>query len=179
MAKLSKLAIFWYIMVTPVVLIDGIFVLNRAPANSPNPRHPLADTIPFSYWTIYERYDRRYAPNDDAFVVAQSYLNLLEVFLGLVILFLALCGAQGSAIKLSIVVSMMTLYKTILYFVMDIAEGGKFTKHNSFQDNCLMVLLPSSFWILVPGIILYQCFSSLTLKSAPEKKAKSSKKKKN
>lgn len=161
-ASLSKLALVWFTLVTPIVLIDGIFVLTRAPASASDHTHPLADTIPFKYWTIYAQYDRRYSSNDDAFVVAQSYLNLAEVALGMVAVVLEVAlKAHGAALKLAIVVCMMTLYKTIIYYVMDVVEGGTYTKHNSPREQFLMVTLPSSFWVIVPAFIMKQCFDSL------------------
>lgn len=160
-ATLPLLATVWFVVLAPIVVIDGIFVLTRA--TSPGGAHPLGDTVPFSYWAIYAKYDRRYAPNDDAFVVAQSWLNIVEVVMGLLTALLGLCKVNNLAIKLAIVVNMMTLYKTVMYYLIDIAENGKYTHHNTFQEQLLMVILPSSFWIIIPCIILRQCFRALNV----------------
>ncbi|EPY38735.1 hypothetical protein AGDE_05194 [Angomonas deanei] len=151
-AQLPLIAKIWFALVTPIVLIDGLFVLNRQPVGS-NAPHPLANTVPFNFWLIYEKYDRRYAPNDDAFVVAQSYLNLMEIALGLVAIALSFLKKDDLAIKLAALVCCMTFYKTVLYFVMDIVEGGKYTKHNSMKDQIQFVIIPSSFWLIVPAYI--------------------------
>ncbi|CAD2215508.1 hypothetical protein AGDE_04290 [Angomonas deanei] len=71
----------------------------------------------------------------------------------------------------------MTFYKTVLYFVMDIVEGGKYTKHNSMKDQIQFVIIPSSFWLIVPAYILYVCLGLLkqVTVAAPRKPAKSKK----
>jgi len=87
---LPTLAKCWFLVVAPIVAIDATFVLYRA--SNANEPHPLGETIPFKYWTTYAVYDRRYAPNDDAFVVAQSWMNGIEVLLGLVAVLLSFMG---------------------------------------------------------------------------------------
>lgn len=175
-AKLPILAAIWFASVTPIVLVDGIFVLKRQPATAADLTHPLSQTFPFNYWLIYEKYDRRYAPNDDAFVVAQSYLNMVEVFLGLMTLVLAFAGNHSCAIKLAFSVALMTFYKTVLYLLMDIVEGGAYTHHNTQKEQLLFVLLPSSFWLLIPGIIMKLCWSRMQ-GAVAERKPKSEAKK--
>ncbi|KPA80928.1 hypothetical protein ABB37_04328 [Leptomonas pyrrhocoris] len=169
-AGLPLLAAVWFSAVAPVVLIDGIFVLTRSlHAKVP---HPLSEVFPFKYWLIYARYDRRYGPNDDAFVIAQSWLNLVEVVLGLLAVLLSLRRASNAAVKLGILVATMTMYKTVLYFMLDVAEEGRYTKHNTLIDQLTMVVIPSSFWIIVPAVIIKQCFGVLALTSVPEPKGK-------
>ncbi|KAK7198103.1 Emopamil binding protein [Novymonas esmeraldas] len=155
----------WFLLSAPVVVVDAIFVLMRA--NSVDVPHPLADTPPFKYWLIYAEHDHRYAPNDDAFVVLQSWLNLVEVALGLLVALLALGRAQNAAIKLAIVVSLMTLYKTVIYLGIDVVEGSKYTKHNTLQDQVLMFVIPSSVWLVASSVILRQCFSALVVANVP------------
>ncbi|CAC9499470.1 conserved hypothetical protein [Leishmania infantum JPCM5] len=164
-AALPLLAKIWFLVVAPVVILDAIFVLTRA--KSVNLPHPLAEVVPFRYWAIYARYDRRYAANDDPFVVVQSWLNLVEVAMGLFVTLLAICDAQNLAIKLAIVVCLMTLYKTVFYCLIEIAEGGKHTRHNTVSEKLTMLIAPLSVWILVPSLILRQCFRALAVASVP------------
>lgn len=44
-----------------------------------------------------------------------------------------------------IVTSVMTLYKTVMYFMMDVVEKGKYTNHNAAMQKIMMILIPSSF----------------------------------
>lgn len=168
MAKVTvpKLALLWYALVTPVVIIDAIFVLQRSKSGP----HPLAEVVPFNFWVLYAEYDKRYSPNDDAFVVVQSYLNLVEVTLGVLVLLLALFRSRLPAVKLSLVVSAMTIYKTVMYFAMDVVEGGKYTAHNSIPNQLMMVMVPSSFWVVIPSIIFAKCWSQLVPYPMPVKK---------
>ncbi|KAG5499259.1 hypothetical protein JIQ42_04072 [Leishmania sp. Namibia] len=158
---LPLLAKVWFLAVAPAIILDAIFVLMRP--QSVDVPHPLAEVFPFTYWTIYAQYDRRYAANDDAFVVVHSWLKLVEVVMGFFAVLCSLWNIQSHAIKLAIVVSLMTLYKTVLYCLIDIVEGGKYTHHNTLQDRLIMLIAPWSLWFIVPSIILHQCFRALAV----------------
>lgn len=156
------LATLWFMATTPIVMVDAIFVLTRAlPESCADPRiHPLEKYFPFKLWSVYASYDNRYYPNDDAFVTVQSYLNLLEVILGLLAVVLTLLKFHRAGLGLGMIVSVMTVYKTVMYFLMELMEDGKYTKHNTMMENSIMVWLPSSFWIVIPTINFFQIFSS-------------------
>lgn len=160
---MPRTATFWFIITLPIVLIDGAYVLLRAPPGTYlDPSiHPYADTLPLSLWNTYAAHDHRYQSNDDAFVVAQTYLNFVEAALGLVALCVALLGFYRLGLATAIIVSLMTVYKTVIFFLMDVVEGGKFTKHNTFQEKLTVIWLPSSLWIIIPSIIILQCFNAL------------------
>ncbi|KAG5475344.1 hypothetical protein LSCM1_03457 [Leishmania martiniquensis] len=164
-ATLPLLAKVWFLATAPAVIVDSIFVLMR-PQRADVP-HPLAEVVPFTYWTMYAQYDRRYTANEDAFVVVQSWMNLAEVAMGVCALFLSMCNRQSDAIKLTIVVALMTLYKTVLYCLVDVAEGFKYTRHNPFQDRLTMLIAPWSLWIITPSILLYQCFRAPAVENVP------------
>ncbi|EAN79146.1 Emopamil binding protein, putative [Trypanosoma equiperdum] len=175
--RLPTVATAWLLLTAPVVLLDAVFVLNRP--KTPDTPHPLGELVLFQPWTVYATYDRRYAPNEDAFVVAQSWMNLLEVTLGLLALLLSFSGYWKSAIKLAAVVSVMTFSKTLLYFVMDFVEGGEYTRHIGYLDKLLMVLLPSSVWIIAPFFTAIRCLQSLSQAGSPGSGDNSPKKRKN
>lgn len=160
---MPSLATAWFVMTFPIVIIDAAYVLLRAPPGTyADPlRHPFGDVLPLSLWNLYAEHDHRYASNDDAFVVAQSYLNLAEAALGLLALMVALLGFYRAGLVTAIVVSLMTVYKTVIFFLMDFVEKGKFTNHNSLEDKIKFIWAPSSFWIIIPSIILVQCFGAL------------------
>lgn len=163
-AQISKFALFWFLLVIPLAIIDGVFVLTRASPTAEDPTHPLAKTIPFKYWTIYANHDRRYQPNNDVFVVVQSYLGLVEVALGILVVLLEVAAKNHvAALKLAICVSMMTLYKTVIFYAMDYANGCEYTKHNTAMNKFLVVTLPSCFWIIIPAFLIWQCFEGLKL----------------
>lgn len=145
--RLSKLSVLWLLVSIPIVIIDATFVLNR-------PWTLEQTTPPFSLWVTYTKYDKRYADAVDGFVRLQSWLNLVEVALqGLAVM--------TDSVKLAAAVSLMTLYKTVMYFGMEEADYGKYTKHNSFEDWLLMVGIPSAFWIVMPAYVLWDCARQL------------------
>ena len=171
---LSKLAYFWFILATFTVLIDLTYVLTRPKAPATSAEHPLASTFPFSGWTLYTQFDKRYAPNDDAFVVVQSWCNAGECVLQLLAVMASLASAYAFAHKVTVVVCVMVTYKTIMYALMEFADGSKFTQHNTTKDLLTMVVIPSSFWIIVPLILLKRSINALSLRPVPlsSKKAK-------
>jgi hypothetical protein len=56
----------------------------------------------------------------------------------------------------------MTVSKTVLYFMMDKVAGNVFTGHNNWNDFLLMYVLPSSFWIVLPSIVIYMIFNRIS-----------------
>jgi hypothetical protein len=157
---LSGLTITWFLLTSIIVSIDLVYVLTRP--NDASTRHPLASNYVFAQWEYYSTFDKRYAVNDDPFVVVQSLCNAVEVVLQLTAVLLHAAGKYTTANTLALVVAVMTLYKTIMYGMMEHFEGGKYTKHNSTADLIQMVVIPSSFWIIIPGMIVAQSWRRVT-----------------
>lgn len=160
---LPTLAIFWLLSMIFVIPIDAVYVLLRAaPGESPDPAfHPYGEMRPISWWNTYAAYDHRYRPNDDVFVVVQAYLNLAELVIGYVAVTVGILGYHRTGLGMTIAVSIMTIYKTVIYFMMDIVDGGMYTNHNSFAAKTMMITFPASIWIVVPAMIVFQCFTAL------------------
>lgn len=157
---LSGLAITWFLLTSIIVSIDLVYVLTRP--NDASKRHPLSSNYVFAQWEYYSTFDKRYAVNDDAFVVVQSLCNAVEIVFQLFAVLLHAAGKYTTANTLALVVSVMTLYKTVMYGMMEHFEGGKYTNHNSTADLIQMVVIPSSFWILIPGVIVLQSWRRVT-----------------
>ena len=149
---LSRLSVLWLLVSIPIVLIDATFVMSR-------PESLGATTLPFSGWVLYTQYDKRYADAVDGFVRMQSWLNYVEVALQGVAVML-------DSVKLALLVSVMTLYKTVMYFLMEEADHGKFTKHNTTVDWLKMVFIPSLFWIVFPAYVAWDCLRKLQVVGA-------------
>jgi hypothetical protein len=165
---LSKLAYFWFVLATATVILDLSYVLLRPQFPGATPAdHPLANTFPYNGWTLYAQYDKRYAPNTDAFVVVQSWCNLGECALQLLAVIASLSGGYQFAHKVAVVVCVMVTYKTIMYGMMEHFDGSKFTAHNSTQDLIQMVIIPSSFWIVIPVILARRSLAALSLRPVP------------
>lgn len=161
---LSTFAVIWLVVSGLICIIDATFVLLR-PATLPG---GSLDVYPYKFWAVYIEHDKRYAALEDAFVSLQSVLNLVELALQFVIVFLNARGRHAAAHKLCILVSVATLYKTVIYFGMEIFDGFPFTKHNSQFDLVTMVIIPSSFWIIIPAWVAYESLSKLGLKGKQE-----------
>ena len=56
------------------------------------------------------------------------------------------------AAKIVIVLEICTMYKTIIYFMLEIMSGFEYTKHNHVAIVILVALL-SLPWIIVPGLL--------------------------
>lgn len=159
---LPRLAIIWFIFVVPVVILDASYVLLRAaPGEMASPAiHPMHYFPLFQPWNVYAKYDHHYQASDDAFTPCQAVLNLCEITLGLAAIAIDMLEYHKGALILGIMLCTMMIYKTIIFFLMDVFEGGEYTKHNTFQDKLLMIWIPSSFWIIIPAILLTQIFSA-------------------
>jgi hypothetical protein len=146
----------WFIVSSVTVVIDLTFVLGR-------PATLQATTPPYVWWVLYTKHDKRYGDMKDGWVVAQSWLNALEVAFQLIAVLASLLKINQFANKLALVVSTMTLYKTVIYFLIEYFEDYKFTKHNSEKDLMLMVVIPSGVWIVMSAIVALQSWAKLRL----------------
>ena len=168
---LSAFTIFWFLMSFVTVCIDAAFVLGR-------PGTLTTDQLPFTMWQLYAQHDRRYGDMKDAFVIAQSYVNFIEVGLQLLAVILHFTGARSAALCIAIAVSMATCLKTVLYGLMEEFDGHKFTKHNSTVDLWTMVIIPSSFWVMIPIYVIINCMGKLQAKPAAAAKISDERKRK-
>jgi hypothetical protein len=161
--------IAWFLIGGLICTFDGLFVLLRPrslPGGDLATSGPLAPI--FQGWHKYIEVDKRYADMDDAFVVLQSYLNMFEIAVGFIAVALSLSGARAMAHRVAIVISAITMEKTILYLALDYAEGLKYTKHNDTFTLVTMWLIPSCLWILFPLMVIVSSFSRLGTKGEIE-----------
>jgi hypothetical protein len=158
---LSKFAIIWLILSGLICIIDATFVIFR-PGSLPGGN--LVKYFPvWIGWHQYIQHDKRYADLHDAWVVLQSYMNLVEVALQFLCVYLNKKGNFNLAHKIFIVISICTFYKTVIYFGMEVFEGFPFTKHNSNKDLLLMVIIPSSFWVIIPFYLAVESLGKLSV----------------
>lgn len=161
---LPKFAIFWLVVSSLIVAIDASYVLLQPATQNTN-------AVPYKFWDLYATYDKRYASQEDAFGYLQSSLNVFEIALALGVVVLDLfilnrakkSSSSSIPLKLAIIQQMMVLYKTVIYLGLERGEGYHYTRHNSLADGVLMVLIPSSFWITVPAVVIWQCLGRLSV----------------
>jgi len=138
----------WLSVSIPVVLWDLSYVLARP--------HSMPGGAWAALWKPYVLYcfaDGRYADMTDAWSVAQSVGNLVEVALTV----LALWRLRGRMLWLALFsVSLMCFWKTCLYFLVEVCSQGQYTKQNSWTQLLLLYILPSSAWLLGPAYVMYE-----------------------
>jgi hypothetical protein len=114
-------------------------------------------------WKLYGLYaqiDKLYGPlahsssADIAWNTTQSLLNLAEIAVTLLYLWFVREKAAFSNV-IGILISVMTAYKTIIYFMLEGLQGWQHTHHNDFQTFYLGYIIPSSIWIVVPAVVIF------------------------
>jgi hypothetical protein len=156
---LSKVAIVWTLISVSCGAVDTAFVLLR-------PWSLSTTEQPWATWQVYASFDTRYASMTDGLVVVFAYCTIAEGVLGLLAIATSVAGAHGFAHKTAIVASVMTIYKTLMYFGVEHAEGNPFTKHADPVGFLQNVTIPASFWIILPAFIMSQAFRQLRLGAA-------------
>ena len=111
--RLPKWMWSWLVVSSTLVLYDVGFVLTRPASFTGGSLHWL-----FFPYDSYLRYDPVYSDVHDAFGIAQSYINLLELALILAALLLARALPSSSTPHLLVLIATSsTLFKTLLYIV--------------------------------------------------------------
>eukprot|EP01102_Stenamoeba_stenopodia_P010097 TRINITY_DN3002_c0_g1_i1.p1 TRINITY_DN3002_c0_g1~~TRINITY_DN3002_c0_g1_i1.p1 ORF type:complete len:204 (+),score=42.64 TRINITY_DN3002_c0_g1_i1:70-612(+) len=151
---LPSWAYWWFYISFPIVIWDASYVLTR-----PHSMHGGSLNAIFSPYELYITADRRYADITDGFVIGQSWLNLIEVLLGV---FACLRRGTPSALVLGYSSALMSLAKTILYFMCEFLGGFKYTGGTDLQTFITLFFIPSFFWVLFPGLIVWSGYNRLT-----------------
>lgn len=138
----------WFGATIPVILWDAGFVLMRP------------DSLPGGSWDwlwgAYELYlsvDRRYGDTGQAFVLAQTWMNLFEAALGAVTLWLA-ARERPAACLLAFSVALMTAFKTVLYFLVEVASGFASIGQAELWRILLFYVGMNGIWVVVPTAIV-------------------------
>ncbi|KAK3323037.1 hypothetical protein B0H66DRAFT_218712 [Apodospora peruviana] len=173
----QPIVLLWLAVSIPLILWDSAYVLLR-PHSMPGGK--LHKPI-WSLYTIYARVDYMYGfpqwEANNGFTAAQTTLNLIEtVFL------LAYAGLwyrharptgnkigekvvsgrpAALAVLLGFSACVMTLSKTVLYWLNEYFSGFGNIGHNSFVDLVVYWIIPNGLWLVFPTYILYQLGSEI------------------
>lgn len=143
---IPRWALVWFAVTAAIVTWDVGFVLLR-PASLPGgSMHWL--------WVPYDLYltvDRRYAEIGDDFVVAQSWMNLVEVGLALLVLRFR---ARPVGLLLAFAVALMTTAKTTLFGLTELASGCASIGHAPLWKQILLFWMLNGIWVVVPASIV-------------------------
>ncbi len=135
-----------------IVLFDAFYVINR-PATLKN--GSLAWL--FEPYQIYIQYDTLYGPNNDSFVVIQSWMNLVEAVLLLISVWLSVSSCRIKNIigaHLAVITSVMVFWKTVVYVFYSADWTTRAVKE--FQIEAILYYwLPTSLWIIFPFLVVY------------------------
>lgn len=180
----SNLSLIWLVISLPLVIWDTAYVFLRPHSMAGGKLqwplwmpYELYATVDYVYG--WPSYDRR-----DGFTAAQASLNVVETigYLGYLYIIYSqgnqtTTRGRGAPSKKQIgwlgqtravhgrwaayavlileSVSLMTLSKTILYWLNEAFSGFANIGHNSFADLVVLWVIPNGAWIVIPAYMLY------------------------
>lgn len=171
----STAALAWLAVSLPLVAWDTGYVLLR-------PRSMPGGDLHWPLWVPYELYGRvdhvygfKQWDLGNGFTAAQASLNLVETLMYLYYLYVVWSSAgaktpaaAGSGKRAAITgrpaaravlvlfsALVMTLSKTILYWLNESWSGFDNIGHNTAWDLCFLWVIPNGMWIVVPGYLIY------------------------
>ncbi|KAI0060100.1 hypothetical protein BV25DRAFT_1993127 [Artomyces pyxidatus] len=164
----------WFLLTAPVIIWDATYCFFR-------PRSMLGGDLHW-IWKPYELYQEvdyvygvRSYESGDGFTNAQSFLNVVETGLNLLYLYLAHVTKLPSASVVGFASVVMTLSKTVLYWLQEYYCGGCSVGHNDFQTLFVYWIIPNGLWLVVPTYIIYalgkDIAASMNVAASVEKKA--------
>ncbi len=145
----------WAVIGSLVCLWDATYVLTR-------PRSMAKGDL-FQIFMPYAKYitvDPLYGNLKNAFVVAQSCMNYVEVSLTLfsVILY-HIFRRRNLGCLVLLIASVMTWSKTVLYFIHDFFERPLHPQELPIKietwEYLFLFIIPSSFWIILPFVCMW------------------------
>ena len=147
--KLPRWVFVWFIITTCIQTYDACYELLGPISHVGGPLSWL-----WAGHVLYGTYDATYGGTQtDAWGEAQSWMNLLEVIVLIVVLSVRR-SKPAAAVVLGLVVSTATLWKTVAYFVIEACSGLEKT-HAALDRGDLagflfVGVLPNLFWIGIP-----------------------------
>ncbi|KAI8331059.1 hypothetical protein BC941DRAFT_439674 [Chlamydoabsidia padenii] len=112
-------------------------------------------------YNLYAKIDHFYGPQaleaKDGFTGAQAFLNVVESILNLTYLYFAHQPMKYNINKVNLLgfaAALLTLNKTVLYWLNEIFSGMNHTGHNTTFDFVCLWVIPNGAWIIVPGWIV-------------------------
>ncbi|KAI8139746.1 hypothetical protein BJV82DRAFT_521352 [Fennellomyces sp. T-0311] len=148
----------WFLISSIIVLWDAGYCLLR-----PHSMEGGKYNFLWRPYNLYAKIDTLYGieaiESNNGFTGAQgkSFMNLVENALNFSYLYYVSSNPQkpGRASLIGFTAAIMTVAKTVLYWLVDFFAGMAHTGHNNLQDYILLWIIPNGAWILVPGLIAY------------------------
>ncbi|KAI0025016.1 hypothetical protein F4780DRAFT_724070 [Xylariomycetidae sp. FL0641] len=165
----TRLTLLWLAVSLPLVVWDSGYVLGR-------PHTMEGGALHWPVWAPYKLYgavDHVYGwPAFDAgrgFTAAQGALNVVEtaMYLGYLWLYAragdsssagrkALVGRPAAvAVLLAFSAAVMTLSKTVLYWLQEYFGNYENIGHNNLRDLIVLWIIPNGAWLIFPTYMIY------------------------
>ncbi|KAG6813672.1 hypothetical protein H0H92_008520 [Tricholoma furcatifolium] len=134
----------WFVLTAPLMLWDAGYCLMR-------PRSMVGGDLHWIWkpYELYEKVDYVYGvqafENGEGFAGAAAVLNVLEISMNLVYLYLAHARASDVAPLFGYTGAVMTLAKTILYMSQEYFCNGCSTGHNNLRTTVLFWVMPNLY----------------------------------
>ncbi|KAI0321145.1 hypothetical protein OF83DRAFT_1161946 [Amylostereum chailletii] len=144
----------WFLVTTPVIIWDASYCFLR-------PRSMVGGDLHWIWkpYEIYQNIDYVYGlpafERGDGFTNAQSFLNIVETVMNVLYLYLAHVVEWPAASVIGFASVVMTLSKTVLYWLQEYFCGGCAVGHNSPYDLVVYWIIPNGLWLVVPSFITY------------------------
>ncbi|KAI1074484.1 hypothetical protein F5B20DRAFT_586238 [Whalleya microplaca] len=171
----SRVTLFWLAVSLPLVIWDSGYVLLRPHTMEGGRLHwPL-----YAPYKLYGEVDHVYGwkawEAGNGFTGAQGALNVLETAMYLVYVAIYLRTAKKTATGVSVLsgrpaavavltafsAAVMTLSKTVLYWLNEYYSGFDNIGHNSIQDLIPLWIIPNGAWLIFPSYMIYALGSEI------------------
>ncbi|MBN9196646.1 MAG: hypothetical protein J0I44_11330 [Microbacterium sp.] len=143
--RLPRWIVVWFVITAIIQTYDACYELLGAISHKGGPMAWL-----WPGHVFYSSFDHRYA-GFDAFGSAQSWANLIEVVVLVWVLFHA---RRWSGVVVGLIVSVATLWKTVIYFLVEASSGLEMTRQSIERGDVvgflMVAILPNLVWIVVP-----------------------------
>ncbi|KAI9494567.1 hypothetical protein BDB00DRAFT_818574 [Zychaea mexicana] len=146
----------WFLISSLLVLWDAGYCLLR-----PHSMEGGKWNILWRPYNLYGKVDTFYGieaiQENDGFTGAQATMNLVETALNLLYLWMASSNSQkpGRTSLVGFSAVILTIAKTILYWLVEFFSGMRHTGHNAAFDYIFLWIIPNGAWIVFPSIIAY------------------------
>ena len=150
----------WLVISSMICVWDASFVLLRPWSFD----HPL-----WSPYRDYVQVDKLYGDLESDFVWSQSILNVAEICVNALALFMLRSGQPRKGAVTALFVCACTASKTLLYHVMEVSCGLCNVGHNDAKTLVMLYLIPNGIWIAVPILCAFALGKNLAVAAKPGK----------
>ncbi|KNZ71260.1 hypothetical protein J132_00097 [Termitomyces sp. J132] len=148
----------WFALTAPLMLWDAGYCLMR-------PRSMVGGDLHW-IWKPYELYEKVYGvqayENGEGFAGAAAVLNVLEITMNLIYLYLVHVKVSDVAPLFGYTGAVMTLAKTLLYTSQEYFCSGCSTGHNEPMVAFLFWIMPNLVWVILCCLIIWRLGSDIT-----------------